>query len=494
MKVLLVYPEYPVTFWSFKYALEFIHKKSNLPPLGILTVAAMLPEEWMLKLVDMNVEPLKDKDIQWADYVLISAMNIQQDSVKKVLERCQAAGKKTIGGGPLFSTEPEKYDQVDHLLLYEGEVCIPEFLEDLKKQKPKHIYGTRSFPPLSSTPIPRWDLLKQEKYAMMTLQYSRGCPFHCEFCNIVSLFGNRPRTKSFMQVIGELEAIYNTGWRGGIFFVDDNFIGNKKQLKEEILPGMTRWMKKHKYPFTFFTEVSINLSDDEELMKLMAQAGFDNVFIGIETVDQDCLDECEKVQNRQRNLLEYVKRIQQHGMQVQGGFILGFDHEKESIFKTMYRFIQKSGIVTAMVGLLTAPPGTKLYERMKKEGRLKSEFTGINTETNTNIVPKMEINKLLAGYKQVVRSIYDPPNFYRRVKIFLKNYRPRNLHKQNVTAGDVSAFFRACFFLGIKDRYRKEFWSLLSWTIKKRPKAFVRAVTFAIYGYHFRKCLPSDQT
>lgn len=239
-------------------------------------------------------------------------------------------------------------------LLYEGEVCIPQFVEDLRKNKAKHIYADQTFPDLSRTPVPRWDLLKQNKYAMMSLQYSRGCPFHCEFCNIVSLFGNRPRTKSYPQVIRELEAIYDTGWRGGIFFVDDNFIGNKKILKEEILPGLIRWMKKKDYPFTFFTEVSINLSDDEVLMNLMAEAGFDNVFIGIETVDQDCLDECEKVQNGKRDLLECVKTIQQHGMQVQGGFILGFDHEKPTIFKKMYRFIQESGIVTAMVGLLTA--------------------------------------------------------------------------------------------------------------------------------------------
>lgn len=491
MKVLLVYPEYPLTFWSFRYALRFVRKRSNLPPLGILTVAAMLPKEWELKLVDMNVEPLRDAQIAWADYVLISAMNIQQDSVRSVLSRCRDLGKKTIGGGPLFSTEPEKYDDVDHLLLYEGEDCIPEFLADLEKGCARHIYDKKSFPDLAVTPIPRWDLLKTDAYAMMSLQFSRGCPFHCEFCNIVSLFGNRPRTKSLPQILRELDAIYRTGWRGAVFFVDDNFIGNKNLLKQDILPGMTDWMKAHGHPFTFFTEVSINLSDDEDLMNQMADAGFDNVFIGIETVDEDCLDECDKVQNRQRDLLDCIRRIQQHGMQVQGGFILGFDNEKPTIFDNMYQFIQNSGIVTAMVGLLTAPPGTRLYDRLQAEGRIRSDFKGINTDTDTNIVPKMDMHVLLNGYLRVVHGIYNAKNFYRRVRTFLENYRPRSFCKKKLTFTEATAFLKACFLLGVVDPSRKEFWGLLSWTKKNRPGLFARAVTFAIYGYHFRKCLPS---
>ena len=272
MKILLVYPEYPITFWSFKYALRFVHKESNLPPLGILTVAAMLPQEWEMRLVDMNTAKLHDDQIRWADMVLISAMNIQQESVHQVIRRCKKFHKTIVGGGPLFSTEPQKYDEVDHLLLYEGEITIPEFLEDLKNGHPKHIYDTQGFPDLNQTPIPRWDLLDRRKYAMLSLQFSRGCPFHCEFCNIVSLFGNRPRTKSVPQILAELNAIYETGWRGGIFFVDDNFIGNKKALKETVLPAMIDWMRERNYPFTFFTEVSINLSDDEELMELMGMS------------------------------------------------------------------------------------------------------------------------------------------------------------------------------------------------------------------------------
>ena len=494
MKVLLVYPEYPETFWSFKHALRFIKKQSNLPPLGILTVAALLPDSWDLKLVDMNVEKLCDKDIKRSDLVMISAMNIQQKSVREVMNRCRELGIKTACGGPLFSTEPEKYDDADYLLLYEGEDCIPLFARDLEAGQARHIYAIKNYPDIRKTPIPRWDLLKKDAYAMLSIQFSRGCPFHCEFCNIVSLFGHMPRTKSLPQVIGELEAIYSFGWRGGIFFVDDNFIGNKKLLKETMLPGIITWMKEHDYPFTFFTEVSINLSDDEELMNLMAEAGFDNVFIGIESVDEDCLDECDKVQNEKRDLLESVRTIQEHGMQVQGGFILGFDSDKLSIFKKMSEFIQKSGIVTAMVGLLTAPPGTRLYDRMKKEGRLSSEFTGLNTDTNTNIIPKMDRRLLYKGYTRVVHSIYAPRHYYRRVRTFLEHYQPRGLHKSRLTARELGAFFKACFLLGIKDPGRRYYWRLLTWAARQRekPGIFSRAVAFSIYGYHFRKCLPEE--
>ena len=490
MKILLVYPEYPITFWSFKYALRFVHKESNLPPLGILTVAAMLPQEWEMQLVDMNTAKLRDDQIRWADMVLISAMNIQQESVHQVIRRCKKFHKTIVGGGPLFSTEPQKYDEVDHLLLYEGEITIPEFLEDLKNGHPKHIYDTQGFPDLNQTPIPRWDLLDRRKYAMLSLQFSRGCPFHCEFCNIVSLFGNRPRTKSVPQILAELNAIYETGWRGGIFFVDDNFIGNKKALKETVLPAMIDWMRERNYPFTFFTEVSINLSDDEDLMNLMAEAGFDNVFIGIETVDDDCLDECDKVQNRKRDLVECVKTIQQHGMQVQGGFILGFDNEKPTAFRRMYQFIQKSGIVTAMVGLLTAPPGTKLYERLEAEGRITDEFTGVNTETDMNFIPKMNPKLLLKGYTRVVHSVYAPRNYYRRVKTFLENYHPKGYHKSKPSAIELWAAVKSVILFGILSEDRRYYWSLIRWTVIHRPELFSRAVAFSIYGYHFRKCLP----
>jgi radical SAM superfamily enzyme YgiQ (UPF0313 family) len=317
MKALLVYPQHPVTFWSFTHALKFTNKKASLPPLGILTVASMLPKDWEIKVIDMNTDALHEKDLAWAEYVFISAMNIQKDSAQRVIDRCKALGKKTVGGGPLFS--------------YEGEICIPEFLNDLRNNKAKHKYDFAGYPALTETPAPAWDLVNLNNYAMLSIQYSRGCPFHCDFCNVVSLFGHSPRTKSADQIIWELEAIYNMGWRGSIFFVDDNFIGNKKKLKQEILPAITAWLQKRGRPFNFFTEASINIADDEELMNLMSESGFDTVFVGIETVDEDSLAEVKKMQNTNRNLVETVRRIQKHGLQVLGGFILGFDSDKPSV-------------------------------------------------------------------------------------------------------------------------------------------------------------------
>ena len=490
MKILLVYPEHPVTFWSFTHALKFINKKSNLPPLGILTVASMLPKEWDMQLVDMNTKALEDEQLMWADYVFISAMNIQKESARRVIDRCKNLDIKTVGGGPLFSTDPDSFDDVDHLLLFEGEICIPEFLRDLENGCPKHRYDFVGFPQLTETPVPAWELLDLNKYVMLCIQYSRGCPFHCDFCNVVSLFGHTPRTKTTSQIIGEIESIYNLGWRGGIFFVDDNFIGNKKKLKEEILPALRDWLQERDYPFSFFTEASINIADDEELMNLMSEAGFDTVFVGIETVDEDSLAECGKTQNRKRDLIEDVRRIQRHGIQVQGGFILGFDSDKPSVFSNMIDFIQHSGIVTAMVGMLNAPKGTKLFERMKQEGRLLDEFTGSN-ETGINFSPKMDKNDLINGYHNVIRSIYSPQNYYKRVKIFLENYRPKAYLSKNGGFGarGVTAFIRACFHLGIASHGRMEYWKLLMWSRHKGWDTFTMAVKFSIFGYHFRKCI-----
>ena len=294
MKVLLVNPEYPTTFWSFKHALRFVSKKAACPPLGLLTIAGMLPGNWDLRLVDMNAVRLKDKDIEQADYVMITGMLIQRTSVLDVIDRCRRLNTKTIAGGPLFTSSPEVFEHlVDHLVLNEAELTLPLFLEDLQQGVPQKIYRTDAFPDLEATPVPRWDLIDPRHYQTLMIQGSRGCPFDCEFCDITSLFGRRPRVKRPEQIIAELEAIYSLKWRGPLFFVDDNFIGNKTAVKN-ILVQMIKWMKDHQYPFRFTTEASVNVADDDELMELMAEAGFDTLFIGFETPDEISLKACGK--------------------------------------------------------------------------------------------------------------------------------------------------------------------------------------------------------
>ncbi|MEF9987860.1 MAG: B12-binding domain-containing radical SAM protein [Christensenella sp.] len=467
--------------------MKFVSKKANFPPLGLITVASLLPAEWDKKLVDMNVEKLRDKDILWADYVFISAMVIQKESTHEVIARCKALGIKTVGGGPLFTAEHMEFDDVDHILMYEGELSIPQFLADLDNGTPKHLYEWIGWPEITETPVPAWELIKTNKYTMLNLQYSRGCPFNCEFCNVVSLFGHKPRTKTITQLIDELERIYACGWRGSVFFVDDNFIGNRNKLKKEVLPVIIAWMKEKNYPFKFFTEVSVNLADDDELMNLMVAAGFDNVFVGIETVSEESLAECHKTQNTNRDLEKSVNIIQQKGIQVQGGFILGFDSDKATIFERMTSFIQKSGIVTAMVGMLNAPKGTELYKRLKKEGRLATDFSGTNTDIN--FVPRMNIDKLRAGYKKVVETIYSPKRYFERVKGFLKRYTPPIHTRKNITFGNIVSFVKASFILGIISKERVYYWKLFFWSLFKKPAVLAMAVTFTVYGYHFRKSL-----
>jgi len=369
MKVLLVYPEFPDTFWSFKHALKFVHKKAAQPPLGLLTVGAMLPKDWEVRLVDMNVTRLTERDLRWADYVFISAMIVQKASVNEVISRCKGVGVKIAAGGPLFTSEYDQFEEVDHLILNEAEITLPPFLEDLERGCPRHIYRTSDFADIKETPAPAWDLLDIKRYAAMSIQFSRGCPFNCEFCNVTTLFGHRPRIKDATQIIAELDAIYNQGWRGRVFFVDDNFIGNKRYLKKELLPALIDW-RKGKKGVPLNTEASVNLADDGELMEMMVQAGFDTVFIGIETPDEGSLAECNKKQNKNRDLVQSVKTIQRAGLEVQAGFIVGFDHDTPSIFQRQVEFIQRTGIVTAMVGILQAPFGTPLYERLKREGRV----------------------------------------------------------------------------------------------------------------------------
>ncbi|NIO70754.1 MAG: DUF4070 domain-containing protein [Anaerolineales bacterium] len=489
MNVLLIYPEFPDTFWSFKHALKFIRKRASSPPLGLLTVAAMLPPEWTKRLIDVNVTKLTEKDLAWADYALISGMVVQRESARQIIARCKEAGVQVVAGGPLFASEYEQFEEVDHFVLNEAEVTLPPFLADLEQGRARRVYTTSEFADIQKTPVPLWELADLGRYATMSIQFSRGCPYNCEFCNVTALFGHRPRTKTAEQIIAELDSLYDLGWRGAVFFVDDNLIGNKRCLKTELLPALIEWQK-DKGGIPFHTEVSINLADDEELMQMMVEAGFDTVFIGIETPDEDSLTECSKNQNKGRDLVQDVKRIQRAGLQVQGGFIVGFDNDTPSIFQRQIDFIQKSGIVTAMVGLLQAPPGTRLYERLKQEGRLLNRISGDNVDGTMNFIPNMNLDTLREGYKNILQHIYSPEHYYQRVKTFLREYKPPKIKASldfKQVLEYILAFFRSIYHLGIVGKERVHYWKLLLWTLFRRPQLFPLAITLAIYGHHFRK-------
>ncbi|HEX2956466.1 MAG TPA: DUF4070 domain-containing protein [Chitinispirillaceae bacterium] len=492
MKILLIYPEVPATFWSFKHALKFVNKKAALPPLGLLTVSSLLPSSWDKRLVDLNISKLKDSDIEWADYVFISGMIVQKASAAETISRVKKFNKFVVAGGPLFTTGYSEFEEVDCFVLNEGEVTIPMFLADLEKGTLQHMYTSTEKPDITHTPVPDWPLIKLKDYASMALQISRGCPFNCEFCDIVIINGRVPRVKTPQQVITEFDALYNAGWRGSLFIVDDNFIGNKVKVTA-ILKEIGLWMKQKKRPFVLYTEASINLADDPEIMHLMREANFNCVFVGIETPEEEGLQSCNKVQNTGKDLRDKVRILQNNGFEVQAGFIVGFDTDTVKTFDNMIKFIQSSGIVTAMVGLLNALPETQLFKRLHSTGRiLKKPSSGNNTDFTINFIPKMDKDTLILGYKRVLNSIFSPKNYYSRIKTHLKEYRmtsktpPLPLHLQ------IRALWRVVWKLGIREKGQHHFWKLFIWTTFCRPKMLPNAITLSIFGFHYRRVLTSQ--
>ncbi len=488
MKILLVYPKVQETFWSFKHALRVLHRKAAFPPLGALTVAAMLPESWEKRLVDMNVRTLSDTDLLWADYVFISAMIAQKDSARQVIDRCRSLGVKTVGGGPLFLPYRDDYLDVNHLVLGEGEITVKDFVADVLRGSPRKVYETDEHPSLDAVPTPLWDMIDMGDYASMSIQFSRGCPFNCEFCDIIVMNGRVPRTKTDEQMLAELDALYRRGWRGRIFIVDDNFIGNKKKVKT-LLPKIIAWQNSTGRRMSFFTEASVDLAEDDELMDLMVAAGFSKVFLGLETPSEESLRECGKSQNLKRSLSESVRIIQSRGLAVMGGFIIGFDNDPPDIFQRQVNFIQRNGIVTAMIGLLTAVPGTRLYSRLEQEGRLLFQPSGDNTDVmgSLNFVPKMDRQTIVKGYKWVMNTIYSPEMYYKRIIEFLNQYCPKA--QTSLEYSDLLTFLRSIWYLGFADRRTdsKYYWRLLTQSLSRYRKSFAEAIAVAIHGYHFRK-------
>src|SRR5258707_8073088 len=455
MKVLLVNPQFPDTYWSFQHALPFEGKRCAFPPLGLLTVSALLPKTWEKRLVDLNVRSLKKSDIEWADMVFATAMLVQEDSLRSVVKRCKTAGKRVVIGGPYITTTIQELPEPDHIFLGEAETTLPEFVKDLERGEPKRTYQAAERPPLAVTPIPDFHLADLKRYSAMSVQYSRGCPFNCEFCDIIEIYGRVPRTKSNPQMLAEFDALFALGWRGTVFIVDDNFIGNKKNVRG-LLPELADWQKRHDYPFTLLTEASVNLADDEPLLESMRQSGFRRVFLGIETPVEDSLKEAQKSQNR-GNLLDSVKRIQSYGMEVMAGFIVGFDNDPEDIFELQIKFIRKSAIPLAMVGLLNALPDTQLWRRLEREGRLLGEASGNNTVRTFKFKTVMDPALLIQGYQTIMRTIYSPREYYQRALDSMRRTvqefaEPQHYDLMNA----VASFMRIMVKLSVLDSERKE--------------------------------------
>ena len=494
MKILLVSPQTPDTFWSFRHVVRMVSKRAAFPPLGLLTVAAMLPSDWSLRVVDLNVERLRDEHLRWADYVMLSAMRIQRASVLDVVARCAAAAKPVIGGGPLFTTGHEEFSEVPHVVLGEAEDVMPELVRDLEQGTLKPVYRASGYPDVTRTPIPRWDLIDLRNYVTMAVQFSRGCPFDCEFCDIIVMNGRVPRTKTPAQLVAELETLRRAGWKDMVFVVDDNFIGDKRRARA-LLRTLIEWRTGTGAPGGFLTEASVNLADDPELLRLMVQAGFTKVFVGIETPSAESLAECHKMQNRGRDLMSAVQTMQQAGLEVMGGFIVGFDSDPADIFKRQFEFIQRSGVVTAMVGLLTALPRTRLYERLKREGRLERKSYGNNTQAELNFRPKLNRDFLLSGYRDLMNRLYEPRAYYQRIRNFLRQHQPRRGPALRLSPDDVRAFLKSFWVLGVAHRGRRAYWRLLWTTLLLRPHQFRQAIEMAIIGHHFRRVATSlDRT
>jgi radical SAM superfamily enzyme YgiQ (UPF0313 family) len=484
---LLVYPEFPNTYWNFRYALPFAHKRSAFPPLGLMTIAPMLPKDWEKRLVDLNVTGLSDSDLQWADLVMISAMIVQKDSMLQVIRRAKEFGKKVVVGGPFVSTTEEGAGDVDHIFVGESELTLPVFLREFEAGTAKRVYKNPTRPDLTQTPAPDFSLIDLSQYNTMSVQYSRGCPFNCEFCDIIEIFGRVPRTKTNAQILTELDALYKVGWKGSVFIVDDNFIGNKKNVRL-LMPDLEQWMEDRRRPFTLLTEASVNLADDDPLLDGMRRANFRKVFLGIETPVEESLRETQKLQNTRRSLLDCVRKIQGYGIEVMAGFIVGFDNDPPDVFQRQIDFIRQSAIPLAMVGLLTALPDTQLWRRLKEEGRLVTESTGNNSDATLNFVPLIERDVLIEGYKKILRTIYSPSEYYERASASLRNTAAATREAcQQVTLPNLRNAAHVLLKLGVLDKARGDFWRFVRRAYREKLGHANDVLTLAAMGYHFRK-------
>jgi len=492
--VLLVYPEFDISFWSFKYTLEYLGKKSSMPSLGLMTLAGMFPAGYNLRLVDMNVQPLKDQDLRWADLVCTSTMIVQRRSLSDVIARCRRMGKLVVAGGPHPTSYWEEIEGVDYFLLGEVEETFALFLQDLEQGVARHIYIPKERPNITKTPLPRYDLIDMRQYGSALLQFSRGCPFDCEFCDITKLYGRIPRTKTNEQMLAEFNLLYMRGYRGSLFLVDDNFIGNRRDALR-FLKALIEWQRERNYPFHLDTEASMNLVEHEELMDAMIAAGFSSVFVGIETPTPEALITTKKKQNVGKSDPEYplhaVETLQRKGLEVMGGFILGLDGERDDAFDLHIKFIMQAAIPIAMEGLLTALKGTDLYLRLEREGRLRGDTTGTSIDTHLNFVPEMPEEMLTAGYMRVLDTIYDRrlKNYFDRCwTLFERLDRTRSptCASAALSSHEVMRFIGASI-RQLFSRQGPAYLQFLSRVVMHKPAMLREALAFGAKGYHLRK-------
>ena len=487
---LLIYPEHPPTYWGMKSALEIIGKKSAFPPLGLLTIASMFPPEYNLRLVDLNVTSLQDADLEWADIAFTSTMIVQRVSLQLVVDQCKRAGVPVVAGGPHPTTFHEEIEGVDHFVLDEVEETFPQFLQDLERGSAKAMYREPRKPDITRTPIPRFDLIDMSNYHTIGLQFSRGCPFDCEFCDITKLYGRVARTKTPAQMVEEFELIYQLGWRGQVFLVDDNFIGNKRDAMK-LLPVLGEWQKAHGYPFSLCTEASVNLARLDALMEAMVEAGFDTVFLGIETPNPEALIKTKKPQNLSKRddnyLFNAVRKIQNTGMQVQGGFILGLDGDDESVFDAQISFIQETGIPVAAIYLLTALKGTDMYNRLETENRLLDVSVGTSSMT-LNFQPEIDPSVLIEGYQRVTTTLYDPSleRYFQRCLTLIEHLKPvPHLSKprtEMAVYADIMGLRRL-----LSEHQLPAYLRFIAEVSKRYPRMLPKAIDLAAQGYHFEK-------
>ncbi len=485
MRTLLVYPKFPITYWGFQYGLPIAGKRANLPPLGLMTVAAILPQSWEFKLIDLNIEELSDELLQWADVVLTGGMRAQITSTNEVLDRAIAAAKRTVVGGPAVSTDSDLFTQADVRILGEVEGRTEQMTEAIIGSKSGITLEVDTFPAITDSPVPRFDLADIDAYGAMSVQYSRGCPFRCEFCDIIQLFGRKPRVKAADQILAELDSLDSLGHRGSVFFVDDNFIGNPRAVSE-LLPAVTAWQQEHRYPINLSTEASVNLAEKPKLLDGMVQAGFNAVFLGIETPSLEALAAAKKTQNLKLGPGEAVSIISSAGIEVMGGFIVGFDSDTPEIFEAQRELILNSPIPLAMVGLLMALPKTDLWSRLAREGRLRADGSGDDGDqfSRPNFDPAMDEAVLLEGYADLLGALYTTDAYYDRVEAFLDVCQPLPGGGRNARLDEFGILLRIIGEIGIKSPQRKRFWQLMRRTILHHPQKFAWSLSRAIIGEH----------